>query len=67
MTPPILNSSDNSLGFGEIVVQVRDAQGRAVDGVVVEFAAEPAWVQSVLIRRPDLALAMPGLRRWRYN
>ena len=32
-----------------LVVEVQDAQGRPVDGVLVEFAVDPAWTKSAAV------------------
>jgi hypothetical protein len=62
MTPPILNSPKNYLGFVEIVVEVRDVNGRPVDGVPVEFQLESSWKQSALLT-PPRALTQDGKAR----
>jgi hypothetical protein len=35
--------------IGELVVSVQDAQGRPVDGVLVEFQLGPSWAQSAAV------------------
>src|SRR5438128_8397211 len=37
----------------EVVVRVRDAQGRPVDGLPVVFSAEPSWTQNVSFTPPE--------------
>jgi hypothetical protein len=51
---------DTYLGFGELVVQVQDAQGQPVDGVPVEFQVEPSWVQSAALT-PQRAMTEGGM------
>ena len=50
------------LGFGEMVVQVRDAQGKAVDMAPVTFETEPGWTNSATVR-PKRAWTRDGVAR----
>jgi hypothetical protein len=45
--------------FGELVVSVRDAQGRPVDGVPVEFELGGSWAQSAAVT-PQRAVTHNG-------
>ena len=62
LDPPISTSRDNYFGFGEIVVQVQDAQGQPLNRVPVEFEVEPAWVQSASVM-PQEVLTQDGIAR----
>src|SRR4029434_9251871 len=44
----------------QLVVQVQDAQGRPVDGAVVEFAVEPGWAHSASLM-PQRATTRDGV------
>jgi hypothetical protein len=46
----------------ELVARVQDAQGRPLDGVMVEFALEPAWAHSASIT-PPRAMTSNGVAR----
>lgn len=46
----------------ELVARVQDAQGRPVDGVMVEFAVEPGWTHSASIT-PPRAMTRAGVAR----
>ena len=61
LAPPT-NKTNNYLGFGELVVQVQDAQGQPVDGVPVEFQVEPSWAQSAALT-PQRAMTDGGIAR----
>ena len=43
----------------ELIVQVQDAQGHAVDGVPVAFQVEPSWVQDASVS-PSRILTQVG-------
>jgi hypothetical protein len=45
-----------------MVVRVRDAQGRPVDGIAVMFSVEPSWTQNVSLT-PAEALTRNGEAR----
>jgi hypothetical protein len=46
----------------EVIVQVQDAQGRAVDGVPVTFELEPAWANSITLA-PSQTTTRGGIAR----
>jgi hypothetical protein len=48
--------------IAELVARVQDAQGRPLDGVVVEFAVEAAWAHSASIT-PPRAMTSNGVAR----
>ena len=62
MAPPVSTVANNYLGFGEIVVQVQDAQGQPLDSVPVAFQVEPAWIQSASVT-PQQVLTRGGQAR----
>ena len=53
-TPAVLREEG-----GTLVVEVRDAQGRPVDGVRVEFEVEPSWAQNASVS-PTQAVTQQG-------
>jgi hypothetical protein len=61
--PIVLSQSPNlpqgASRFGELVVSVRDAQGRPVDGVPVEFELGRSWAQSASVT-PQRAVTHNG-------
>jgi len=46
----------------EVIVQVQDAQGRAVDGVPVTFELEPEWARSAVLA-PSQTTTRGGIAR----
>jgi hypothetical protein len=46
----------------EVIVRVKDAQGRAVDGVPVTFELEPEWVRSAVLA-PSQTTTRGGIAR----
>jgi hypothetical protein len=46
----------------EVIVRVQDAQGRAVDGVPVTFALEPAWARRATLA-PSQTTTRGGIAR----
>jgi hypothetical protein len=46
----------------EVIVRVKDTQGRAVDGVPVTFEAEPEWVRSATLA-PSQTTTRGGIAR----
>jgi hypothetical protein len=62
LTPPQSTLPNDHHGFGVVTVQVRDVQGRPVDGVRVEFQVDSAWAQDASVT-PQHVLTRSGIAR----
>ena len=58
----VITTPNVYLGFGEMVVQVHNAQGNPVEGVPVAFETEPSWANSATIKPPRV-LTRNGMAR----